>query len=571
MLKNFLKFYSEKFSEFLKEDGWFVFLLMILNLPIIFQEFFWGTEIRPLAEILSKGITNFYFGVFGILVFSTTIYFLMKNFPRAKKFLQLVVLFYFAVSFVVDIFLMYKFQLILNEQMILIVLGTNPATVREFLQNYVLNIATIIGTAAVIFLIVTAVKKLRQILKNLSEKILQRISNCLLIFLIPAAAVFLNSLIVIFLQTSLKNTLIWRNIESTYSAIETSDSDPEIFATMDSQNEKIISNNSKIPYVVFVLGESTTRNHMQLYGYKLENNPLLTERFKRGEIFKFNDVIACANYTTTAMELIFTFTEKDSAEKWYSKPNIFDILRRAGYHTVWISNQSATGLWGNTDKIYSLRCAEKFFAETEEGGKIFSRDFDGVLLPPLDNFLSKAHEKNFYLIHLYGSHAKYNERYPTDFAKFTAADEDKPTEERKKLTAEYDNSILYNDYILDEIFKRFEGKNALIVYIPDHGEEVFENGKDFSGHSWEGLGNRSMIEIPMLIWASKSFRELYPEKIAAISAAVDKSYRTDLIPHTILDLMDIETESFDATKSIVNKKFDKSRQRIYNNKPYTRD
>jgi heptose-I-phosphate ethanolaminephosphotransferase len=166
---------------------------------------------------------------------------------------------------------------------------------------------------------------------------------------------------------------------------------------------------------------------------------------------------------------------------------------------------------------------------------------------------------------------EYRERYPAEFAKFTAADVDKPTDNAKKVTAEYDNSVLYTDFILDEIFKRFEDKNALIIYISDHGEEVFENGNDYAGHTPEEKGNRSTIEIPMIVWTSEKFREMYPEKISALKNAENNPYRTDLIIHTILDLMDIQTESFNPTKSIVNEKFDKFRIRIYNNKPYIRD
>lgn len=570
-MSNFVKCWGEKFGNFLKSDGWFFFLLLILNLTIFLQVFFYGL---PLLKTLQIGIKNFYSGAVLILIICAMIHFLLTKFPRAKFFLQVLILILFATFFVTDIFLLYKFNSTLARYMIQILFATNLNEAKEFFQNYVLNLPVIIGAAATIFLIVTAIKKFRAGFKNLSENNLRRISNYLLIILLPAAVIsayWIGNIVFALAQNSFQDTILGRNIENTRGAMEDMGSEAEVLAEWDKQDEKIISNNSKIPYVVFMLGESARRDHMQLYGYNLQNNPLLTARYKRGEIFKFNDVIACANYTTTAMELIFTFSEKDSAEKWYTAPNIFDILRRAGYHTVWISNQSATSLWGNTDKIYSERCDEKFFDENAEGGKIFSREIDGVLLPPLDNFISKSHEKNFYLIHLYGSHAKYNERYPADFEKFTAADEDKPDEKAKKFTAEYDNSILYNDFIMNEIFKRFEDKNALIIYISDHGEEVFENGKDFSGHSWEGLGNRSMIEIPMLIWTSKTFNELYPEKISALKNSVDKPYRADLIPHMILDLTDIRTESFNSAKSIVNEIFDTSFERIYNGKPYTKN
>ena len=141
----------------------------------------------------------------------------------------------------------------------------------------------------------------------------------------------------------------------------------------------------------------------------------------------------------------------------------------------------------------------------------------------------------------------------------------------KKITAEYDNSILYTDFILDEIFKRFEDKNALVIYFSDHGQEIYENDSNFAGPTPEENGSRSMIEIPFIVWTSDKFREMYPEKVDALKNSADNPYRTDFLIHTILDLMDIRTENFDATKSIVNEKFDKFRLRIYNDKPYIRD
>ena len=316
-----------------------------------------------------------------------------------------------------------------------------------------------------------------------------------------------------------------------------------------------------------MLGEAVSRNHMQLYGYALENNPLLTARCENGELFIFSDAISCANHTATAMKRIFTFSEKDEPEEnWYTKPNIFDILRRAGYHTVWISNQSPISFWGSHDKIYAERCDENFFPESAKGGT--TKDFDSILFPAIDEFLASAHDKNFYVVHLYGAHPAYSMRYPKDFEKFTVADEDKPTAEGRKVAAEYDNAIFYGDYVLDEIFRRFEDKTALVIYISDHGQEVFEGGSDFAGHASEESGSRSMIEIPMLIWTSEKFRELYPEKVSAIAAAVDRPYRTDFIIHAVLDLLDIRTQSFEPEKSIVNEKFSPA-ARIYNGKPYS--
>lgn len=190
MLTKFLKFYSEKFSKFLQEDGWLVCILIIFNSTVFIQDFFWGTEIRPFYEILSENIEKFieqiHYCTFFILLLCVLINFSLSKFPRIKFFVQSLIFIVFAVSFAADIFLLYKFQLTLQENMILIVLGTNPITVKEFFQNYVLNPETILIIFVAIWLIVKAIKKLQKIFQNLPENILSKITYFTLIILIPA-------------------------------------------------------------------------------------------------------------------------------------------------------------------------------------------------------------------------------------------------------------------------------------------------------------------------------------------------------------------------------------------------
>ena len=399
--------------------------------------------------------------------------------------------------------------------------------------------------------------------------------DLLIIFFIPiifCAAIFLKAMINLADEFLVRNTLLYQTTRDAYDLISTAPIGDEenFFVQMDEQlkSEKILSDDSDTPFVVFVLGEATDRNHMQLYGYRLPTTPHLSARYERGEIFRFTDTIACANHTSAAMSKIFTFAEKDDPlNDWYLKPNIFDIVRRAGYHTVWLSNQSPLGLWGNFDKYFSMRCDEKFFVEAEDEIADI-RKIDGVLLPVLDEYLSATTaEKNFYVIHLYGTHESFNERYPAEFAIFTADDEDKPVPDWRQGTAEYDNAVLYNDFIVDEIIRRFEDKDAVLIYISDHGLQVYD-GSDDAEHTMEKDGNVHMIEIPALIWVSEKFRAHHPEKISAMTAAVDKPYRTDYLIHALLDLMNIRTTSFDATKSIINNQFDSTRPRLYNGKPY---
>ncbi|WP_418626738.1 sulfatase-like hydrolase/transferase, partial [Anaerosinus sp.] len=157
--------------------------------------------------------------------------------------------------------------------------------------------------------------------------------------------------------------------------------------------------------------------------------------------------------------------------------------------------------------------------------------------------------------------------YPKEYNVFNESDIESNFDTKRKLTiAEYDNAVLYNDFIVNEIIKRFEGKETLIIYISDHGEEVYDN-RDYVGHT-EDNGSKYMIEIPMIVWGSKNFVERYPEKLQSIKMAIKHPYMTDDIIHSILDLLEIKTIDYDSSRSIFSPDFNEKRQRIYHGQDY---
>ena len=318
----------------------------------------------------------------------------------------------------------------------------------------------------------------------------------------------------------------------------------------------------EIPNVVFVLGESTTRNHMQIYGYNLPTTPILSAQ---NDIHIFTDTISPHSYTNAVLKKMFTFCRYDSQSEWFTYATLFRILKEAGFHTLWLSNQEAQ-IGGNVVALYSRQCNTTKFTEAFTDKYENLTSYDGVLLPILDDAIrnENEHDKNFYFIHLMGTHGRYSMRYPLEYDKFTAEDEggfDGISRSQKKIRAEYDNAILYNDFVVSEIIRRFEDKNAIVIYVSDHGEEVYDSMNFFSHN--EGTPSRYMIEVPFIIWTSQKFRQAYPELEERIASSVDRPYMTDDMIHTVLDIMGIETPEYDPSKSIINPNFDSSRKRIY--------
>lgn len=135
------------------------------------------------------------------------------------------------------------------------------------------------------------------------------------------------------------------------------------------------------------------------------------------------------------------------------------------------------------DNILANRSDARAFTSIEGGAnQTQSRTKDGELLPLIDDQLMMARDKNFLVVHLEGTHEEYRLRYPPEFSKFTSKDEVAEREEWKKIKAEYDNAVLYNDndYVLNEIIERFEDKDAVVIFVSDHDNEVYD-GRDFFG------------------------------------------------------------------------------------------
>ena len=108
-------------------------------------------------------------------------------------------------------------------------------------------------------------------------------------------------------------------------------------------NVTITKNDSNIEDIVFIIGESTTRNHMGLYNYSKNTNPLLKKLELQGNLFAFNDVISPHGYTMASLQKVLTFYDLESQKPWYKYNNIIDVMRAANYNTYWFSNQDSTG------------------------------------------------------------------------------------------------------------------------------------------------------------------------------------------------------------------------------------
>ena len=322
----------------------------------------------------------------------------------------------------------------------------------------------------------------------------------------------------------------------------------------------------RVKNIILIIGESLQRGHMSLYGYGIETTPLLESLEASGNLIKFSDTIS--PYATTNQVLMrllnFSNYESERQKAWFRSLSIIDMFGLSGYRTFWISNQEAFGAHALSAKSAADRADGETFLSKSNLYETVRIKPDGALLPLINQAKAGQSKRNFYVIHLIGNHMDYSLRYPEGFGKFSEADvKAKLTSDQKKVVAYYDNSVLYNDFVINEIFKIFSAEDSLIVYLSDHGENLYENGR--LGH---GMESRFSYEIPLLFIASREFLTANAELWQKLEAAKDKPFMSDDLAHLIADIIGAAPLEFDERKSPIRADFNASRKRIVGESDY---
>ncbi|MBR8722496.1 Phosphoethanolamine transferase EptC [Fusobacterium necrophorum subsp. funduliforme] len=317
---------------------------------------------------------------------------------------------------------------------------------------------------------------------------------------------------------------------------------------------------NKADTLIFVIGESASRNYLEIYGSYLKNTPYMCKRKEERNLFIFEDVISSESLTAISIPNMLTFKNYEKKEAWYQCPNLISILNKAGYETYWISNQSKNETVG---RVFSSLSTSSFFVEdlknNEEG-------YDEILIKKGLEILKDSGKKAIFF-HLSGSHNSYAKRYPKSWGMDTIESIPGQQKEKiKKYIAEYSNSLRYTDYVLNSIIQKFEKENMLCFYLSDHAEEMYES-RNVRGHAGDG-GSRYMVEIPMFLYLSPSFQKQNPELVNICEQRKTSPYMTDDIIHTVLGILGIQTPDYEEERDFLSLKFNPNRKRMYQGKDY---
>ena len=315
---------------------------------------------------------------------------------------------------------------------------------------------------------------------------------------------------------------------------------------------------------VLIIGESSRYDRWQLNGYEKPTSPRL---LKQENLISYSNVVAGSNQTCMSVPQMITRATPDSIFLQYQEKSILSAFREAGFKTAWLSNQTDQEIfWSGSINWHAKTADLSLFSPSISPNFEFDAYHDERLLPILDSLLH-SDEKNVYVVlHTIGNHWNYAKRYPASFDFFkpsgTTIDICRPkAQKRIAVSNSYDNSILYADYIIDSVINMVKRMNAIssVTFLSDHGEDLFDAHPaiiDF--HLTE---SPTTLHVPLFIWTSDLFREVYPEKQQALLANKNRKVGAENTFYTLLDLANLSISKEDPTKSLASPNFIDSQQK----------
>jgi heptose-I-phosphate ethanolaminephosphotransferase len=307
--------------------------------------------------------------------------------------------------------------------------------------------------------------------------------------------------------------------------------------------------------LVLVLGESTTREHMHLYGYGRDTTPNLDALAASGQgLTVFRNVVSPRPYTIEVMQQILTFGDEEHPDRFLTDPSLINLMKQAGYKTFWITNQQTMTKRNTMLTTFSQQTDEPVYLNNQRNQN--ASQYDSVVLAPFDKALKDPAQKKLIIVHLLGTHMDYRYRYPDEFDHF----KDKVgapavlSADQLETYNFYDNAVRYNDFVVSDLIKRYSATtpNGFLLYLSDHGEDVYSSGNhDRLGRN-ELDPTRPMYTIPFLLWTSPSWQASHPRDLQAMA---NRSYSSSHLIHTLSDLAGLSYDRYDPSKSVVNPLF----------------
>ena len=327
--------------------------------------------------------------------------------------------------------------------------------------------------------------------------------------------------------------------------------------------------------VVLIIGESYNKYHASIYGYYLDTTPTMREQQKRGNLFVFQDAVSPYNMTTLAVKNMLSTNSISLHQSWEEHPLVMTIFRKAGFDVaMWDNQKSENNVLFHDFSNNSLLYGKKMVESTYHHLNNAPFDYDQQLV---DTALTVKRKPGSTLtvFHLMGQHTAPIWRYPEndENAIYTAdsIQRNDLNDYQRQYIAEYDNATRYNDHVIGSIIQYYRQRNAVILYLSDHGDEVYDY-RDVVGRTHEPVKQKQALkyqyEIPMVLWCSDQFIQRHPNTMKNIRRAILRPFSSDNVPQLLMGLSNIHSSFYEPKKDVLSNQYHCGKRIVQNTTDY---
>ena len=489
-----------------------------------------------------KNLIAFYVGISTLTLISVC--FFNKKFKLLSYILQLI--FLFPTLFILQYFFISGG--LVNIDTILAVFQTNFGEAKSYIYDFI-GIKQIVGFIIILIFSIF-------ILKNNNKLKLNNINNKKFLVIL-----ILSILLNLFLIYKYKNNFVVKTAFDTTKYLK-------VYRDFKKQVSERNVNDIKIEekeninkgIYVLVIGESQNKEHMSAYGYNKKTTPWLEAMENEENFIKFENIYACNTHTVPVLSYALTSKNQYNEIDISEAVSILDVAKAADIQTVWLSNQIHYGGWDTPVSVIADSAQQQKWINKNFGEHSRTTFYDIELIQALKSI--KLYDNMLIIIHLMGNHGYYEDRYPEEFNIF---------KNENSRIAKYDNSILYNDYVVKNIFETVKGipNFKALIYFADHADAVDQNlGHDVTQYV------PNMTYIPFYVFLSDSYIRNNKQLYINLCNNRNCFWTNDLLFDLLLRILNIKIpEIYEQENDITSENYNNniSRFRTLNNKPITTD
>lgn len=301
---------------------------------------------------------------------------------------------------------------------------------------------------------------------------------------------------------------------------------------------------------VLVIGETSRADHWQLNGYHRTTNPQLAD----GSFLSFPKALSSSNTTHKSVPMLLSHIDAENFEdSIYSVKSIITAFKEAGFRTAFLSNQRYNH---SIIDRFGFEADTTLFIREKPGAQANPTDL--MLLPYLDREINEGRGKQLIVLHTYGSHFSYPDRYKGVTPRFTP---DRPLQvsasHRQRLINAYDNTIWLTAELLYRISQKLSTLDypAAMIYTADHGEDLFDDSRNLFLHA-SPVPSAYQIHVPFILWFNEDYASYYPGIVnAAESNRLKNVSSGKAFAQTAFEIAGIRSAVSDSTASLVNSSY----------------